>query len=46
MGCGARLPLGTHFMWHVLNAVMPGWMIELNRRHIRAHALEGPVCAR
>lgn len=30
--CGA-LPLGTHFMWHVLNAVMLGWMIEVWRRH-------------
>lgn len=30
--CGA-LPFGTHFMWHVLNAVMLGWMIEVWRRH-------------
>lgn len=30
--CGA-LPLGTHFMWHILNAVMLGWMIEVWRRH-------------
>lgn len=22
-------PLGTHFMWHVLNAVMLGWMIRV-----------------
>ena len=27
------LPLGTHFMWHILNAVMLGWMIEVWRRH-------------
>lgn len=27
------LPLGTHFMWHVLNGVMLGWMIEVYRRH-------------
>lgn len=33
--CGA-LPLGTHFLWHVLNAVMLGWMIELYRRHMLA----------
>lgn len=26
-------PLGTHFLWHVLNAVMLGWMIEVYRRH-------------
>lgn len=29
----AALPLGTHFLWHVLNAVMLGWMIEVWRRH-------------
>lgn len=33
--CGA-LPLGTHFMWHVLNGVMLGWMIEVYRRHMLA----------
>ena len=27
------LPFGTHFMWHILNAVMLGWMIEVWRRH-------------
>lgn len=27
------LPLGTHFLWHILNAVMLGWMIEVYRRH-------------
>lgn len=25
--------LGTHFMWHILNAIMLGWMIEVYRRH-------------
>lgn len=25
---------GTHFMWHILNAVMLGWMIEVYRRHM------------
>lgn len=25
-------PLGTHFMWHVLNGLMLGWMIEVYRR--------------
>ncbi|WP_170429550.1 ceramidase domain-containing protein [Ruegeria arenilitoris] len=29
----AQLPLGTHFMWHILNATMLGWMIEVYRRH-------------
>ncbi|ARC88008.1 hypothetical protein [Rhodovulum sp. MB263] len=29
----AALPLGTHFLWHVLNAAMLGWMIEVYRRY-------------
>jgi hypothetical protein len=28
-----RLPLGTHFIWHLLNGLMLGWMIEVYRRH-------------
>ena len=32
----ARLPVGTHFMWHVLNAVMLGYMIEVYARHVLA----------
>lgn len=28
----ARIPMGTHFMWHLLNATMLGWMIEVYRR--------------
>ncbi len=31
----AAFPLGTHFLWHILNAVMLGWMIEVYRRHHR-----------
>ena len=31
----ATVPLGTHFMWHILNGVMLGWMIEVYRRHMR-----------
>ena len=27
-------PLGTHFLWHSLNALMLGWMIETYRRHM------------
>lgn len=27
------VPLGTHFMWHILNGLMLGWMIEVWRRH-------------
>lgn len=32
----AILPMGTHFMWHILNAVMLAWMIEVWRRHRQA----------
>lgn len=28
--CG-QWPSGTHFMWHILNAIMLGWMIEVYR---------------
>ncbi|CUH45745.1 ceramidase domain-containing protein [Ruegeria atlantica] len=31
--CG-QIPFGTHFMWHILNAIMLGWMIEVYRRHL------------
>ncbi len=30
--CGVW-PIGTHFMWHILNAIMLAWMIEVYRRH-------------
>lgn len=33
--CGV-VPFGTHFMWHILNATMLGWMIEVYRRHMLA----------
>ena len=32
----AVLPMGTHFLWHILNAIMLGWMIETWRRHVSA----------
>jgi hypothetical protein len=32
-------PLGTHFLWHILNAVMLGWMIVVMVRHGRGPAL-------
>lgn len=32
------IPIGTHFLWHILNGVMLGWMIEVYRRHRAAHA--------
>lgn len=27
------VPIGTHFVWHILNGAMLGWMIEVLRRH-------------
>lgn len=33
--CGV-VPMGTHFLWHILNGVMLGWMIEVWRRHMLA----------
>jgi hypothetical protein len=29
-------PLGTHFLWHILNALMLAWMIEVYCRHMRS----------
>ena len=28
-----RLPVGTHFLWHLLNAAMLSWMIRVLVRH-------------
>ena len=41
IGCGA-FPFGTHWLWHVLNAAMLGWMIEVYRRHEEGGA-RGPA---
>ena len=30
----AYWPMGVHFMWHILNACMLAWMIEVYRRHV------------
>ena len=30
------LSVGTHFIWHILNAIMLSWMIEILRRHMLA----------
>ena len=35
----AGFPVGTHFVWHLLNAAMLGWLIEVWRRHV---AIAGP----
>lgn len=32
------LPMGTHFLWHLCNAAMLGWMIWVYRRHLLAGA--------
>jgi hypothetical protein len=32
----AAFPVGTHIFWHLLNAGMLGWMIEVYLRHRRA----------
>jgi len=29
-------PVGTYFLWHILNAVMLAWMIEVYHRHMLA----------
>ena len=34
----AIIPIGTHFLWHILNAVMLGWMIEVYWRHMSARS--------
>ena len=33
--------MGTHFFWHILNALMLAWMIEVLRRHMLAGHLIG-----
>ncbi|MFP4451049.1 ceramidase domain-containing protein [Rhodosalinus sp.] len=38
--CGV-VPVGTHFMWHILNGLMLGWMIEVYRRHMLASGQRG-----
>ncbi len=37
----SMIPFGTHFGWHLLNAVMLAWMIELYRRHMLAPPMPG-----
>jgi hypothetical protein len=36
------IPFGTHFLWHILNGIMLGWMIETYRRAMRATPLAAP----
>ncbi len=37
------LPMGTHFMWHLLNGLMLGWMIEVYRRHRLGGGWRAPI---
>ena len=32
----ANFAIGTHVLWHILNGIMLGWMIEVYRRHMIA----------
>jgi len=34
------LPFGTHFMWHILNGIALGWMIEVYLRHMLARSVK------
>ncbi len=31
-----QIATGSHFLWHILNAIMLGWMIRVYVRHMRA----------
>lgn len=35
------VPIGTHFIWHVLNGIMLGWMIHVYIRHMLATGATG-----
>ncbi len=35
------IPIGTHFVWHMLNGVMLGWMIHVYTRHMLATGRAG-----
>lgn len=37
----AAWPAGTHFLWHLLNAAMLAWMIEVYARHMLAERRAG-----
>jgi hypothetical protein len=42
----AAIPLGTHFLWHLLNAGLLGWMIRVLVRHGRGPGLARGAGAR
>ena len=33
------VPVGTHWLWHMLNGAMLGWMVEVHRRHRTGQSL-------
>ena len=35
------VPIGTHFIWHMLNGIMLGWMIHVYIRHMLATGAAG-----
>ncbi len=37
----AVFPIGTHFLWHIVNALMLGWMIRVYLRHERPRRAQG-----
>jgi len=39
----SRIPVGTHFWWHILNGLMLGWMIEVYRRYVTSPHRGGQV---
>lgn len=41
MAVCASVPVGTHFVWHLLNGLMLGWMIEVLRRHLAERTRAG-----
>ncbi len=43
--CSA-FPLGTHFIWHLLNALMLGWMIGVHAQHMAGQGGDRPPQAR
>ncbi|PJE28958.1 Ceramidase [Pseudooceanicola antarcticus] len=44
--CRQTAGIGTHFIWHLLNAVMLAWMIETWARHQALHVLAGKARGR
>lgn len=43
--CGS-FPLGTHFLWHIFNGLLLGWMIHVFLRHDRVHGRDAATAGR